>query len=584
MVKYALLGQVLMFDDAAERYFDLNFAANNASVAAKEHFVDWYKQCGNIETVLQGYEDVARELLSELAFQPLFSQLPNCGIYDISQETYWNSCIQFGEAAASAEAVEQKYLAIIGQQEKDRQAREYRKNSRGRWSGGGFGMSGAIKGAAEAAAMNAVTGLGHSAFNAIGNAGSALSASMEKNSLYHDDNTRNTLQKGIISDLYSAFSAHMSLLNKYHPQYIRSIFDYDKSNALFDNARKLPEKRSELLLQAVQFCPWNAALVRYIFINFPSDRETVCKIAERFSVDLISCMEDMLAQEYTDLAQSSESEAQKARERILQLMRKYRITESATLDQLETDCLQRLCSNCANASKSECDQLIIAINQYPAQEKLKPAFLKSVELRIDNIWTNELEQICQGYANADESTCERIAETVRCHEARDELKAPFLEKIQKRIEAIWSAEDGEIFDNLYLKTDVSDPKAIADATAYIQSKGRTASSQKYLDALGACNPQTIKRARTYKYGKLPKVYLILALLSLVPCFFGAAIVGIPLAAIFFFLRRRLKKAWNVLTIDGKVIHPVLLQATASGTTEMQEESAQGENELGRGQT
>ena len=563
MLRYTLFGQAVTFDDAAERFFDLQFASWRACTAAEDQFNSWYKQCKDIESVLNQYEGITQKILGDLAFQPLFAQLPSYGLYDVSQESYWNRCISFENAASAEQVVEEKYLAILRKNNAEKEYRQMRKDSRGRWQGGGFGLSGALKGAAQAAALNAVSGLGHSAFNAIGNAGSALSESYEKGELYRSTDVQDKLLKGIIADLTAVFREHMTVVNERRPNHIRSAFDRDKSSALFDNAKKLPEKRMELLRQAFSLCPWNQELVRYIFVNFPNERKSMCAAANRFSVDLSVCMEDILAREYTDLARASEAEAQSAKERILRLMREYEISESATLDQLETDCLQRLCGNYESANKDTCKQLIDAINWYPAQDKLKLGFIAKIQKRIRDIWTDELNEICRNCETSDESTCEQMTEAVKNHEAEDELKERYLKKIQNRIEAIWSAEDGEIFDNLYLKTDVFDPDAITEAIAYIKSKGRTASSKKYLDALEACSPETIKRARSYKYSKWPVIFLVLTLLALVICFVGYAVIGIPLAVIFFLLRRRLKKAWNVLTIDGKVIHPVLAEQSAT---------------------
>lgn len=58
--------------------------------------------------------------------------------------------------------------------------RKLRKASRGRWQGGGFGVGGAIKGAAEAGMMNMGTGAIHSVVNGLGNLKSELKASRQK--------------------------------------------------------------------------------------------------------------------------------------------------------------------------------------------------------------------------------------------------------------------------------------------------------------------------------------------------------------------------------------------------------------------
>ena len=80
----------------------------------------------------------------------------------------------------------------------------------------------------------------------------------------------------------------------------------------------------------------------------------------------------------------------------MQVMAEYSVESSATLDALETDCLTRICKDYETASKADCQAMIAAVNGYEAQDK---------------------------------------------------IKQPFLQKLQSRIESIWSAEDGEVFDN-----------------------------------------------------------------------------------------------------------------------------------------
>lgn len=46
------------------------------------------------------------------------------------------------------------------------------------------------------------------------------------------------------------------------------------------------------------------------------------------------------------------------------------------------------------------------------------------------------------------------------------------------------------------------------------------------------------------------------ILSIISCF-ASPIVGIPAAIVFFLLGRNLKPAWNLLTLDGSVTHPML---------------------------
>lgn len=130
--------------------------------------------------------------------------------------------------------------------------------------------------------------------------------------------------------------------------------------------------------------------------------------------------EKVIAPEYNAEAKANTPAAEAAKARILYKMEVMGVSESATLDQLESDCVARLCVNYQSADEKTCDAMLEKIRAYPAQEKIKGLYLK---------------------------------------------------KVQGRIEDIWSAEDGEIFDNLYLKTNIEDQAAKGCCDCIYQGKG-----------------------------------------------------------------------------------------------------------------
>lgn len=66
------------------------------------------------------------------------------------------------------ERLKRAFVEIAQDELSKKERREEIKNERGRWSGGGFGIDGAIKGAVTAGAMNAATGLAYSGANLVG--------------------------------------------------------------------------------------------------------------------------------------------------------------------------------------------------------------------------------------------------------------------------------------------------------------------------------------------------------------------------------------------------------------------------------
>jgi len=612
MREYRLFNNQITFDNAADRFIDLHLLHNSAYFESNGRFDAWYRECKNIETVLSNYPEIVNELIGSLAFQPLFSLLPSYEIYDISQETYLEHCFVSSKSEAALNSIERQYNNIEKEKQEEVNYRTARKNARGRWQGGGFGLGGALKGAATAGALNTVSGLGHSIVNAAGNATSSIAAASQKKKLYEAPQTEQALFQGICLDLESFFQEHLTLIEKMKPDTICSYFDEDRSAALFENAKRIPEKQEELLTQAFALCPWNVDLIKYIFINFPHERKEMCSAADRCEIDLSGCIEDILARKYDHKARESEKNAQDAKKRILGLMKEYGVTQSKTLDSLELDCLTRLCKGYEKMDEDSCKQLVQKLSAYDANEKLKEPFFQQLYIRLNEWEVHRLTEICQGYENAeekecsrileaintceasrenknifqqkvldrldqleilrltdichgyedaDEATCEQLKEAVSSFEASDKNKAAFLKRLQTRIEVIWAAEDGEICDNLYMKTDLRDSAAIAETLAYMQKADRTASSDKYVAALNACTPKNIDNAIIYYNGMFPQAFRWTAIILFIGSLLTSIIykpvsVGMFLCAIIFAIwAYRLKSNWKKLTINGGSINP-----------------------------
>lgn len=566
MLKCALFGHTITFRDPAERFFDLQYAGWTAQDQAKKKFLNWYDKCGNIENVLRGYKGFAQNVLNDLAIQPLFNSLRQYDIYDVSRDDYCASCADYTETEHALNFVAQQYTAIQNKREADAEYRAVRKASRGRWQGGGFGFSGAVKGAAMAGGMNLLSGMGHSVVNAVGNAGSSMEASSAMRKLYTQAKTRQILFDALAEDLFDVFFAHMDLINDHKPGYISDSFDPKRATALFENAKLLADKRRDLLVQALSLCPWNAELVRYIFVSYPEERREISAVAHRFHVDLSETFETLLEKEYPEEARSSEEAAQKAKANILALMAEYHIEESATLDRLEKDCLERLCSGFETADKAACLSIQERLKQYDALEKNKAPYLEQVKQRLSDIWNEELNALCSGYEQADEAACSRMKEAVQAHEAPEELKEVFLSRLQQRIEEIWSAEDGALFEKLYLNTDITDSAAVKKTLEEVKQAARTSASEGYISALEACTEKDIHKARIFQRGIRPKLYEVIGwtvfLLGVSNLFFLhlgilATILCVVASVIFLVLYTDLSNPWEKLTLKGTVFPSAL---------------------------
>ena len=620
MSTYILFGQQISFSEAQDRYSRLVSAYINALFATTTEFTTWYHACGSIEKVLQGYVSEADRLISKYVDGPLYEQLLDLEIYDVGKETYRDNCMVLEPAQTACRRFKGLIQKVNDAKDAEIEYRESRKQNRSRVVGGGFGLGGALKGMATAGAINAVTGMGHSVVNAFGNVGSSLSAASSKYSIYKDEETFNCLCAALADCLGSTFSAHIQIVNERKPHCIDVFSDSDRAEALLENAKRFPDKAQHLLLEAFKQDPASFDLLQYIFLNYRRERKNVLTIAKSFGISLSDTITSILSQEYTADAKTDESKAQAARKRILSLMDEMGLSESETLDQLEQDCLDRVVAN-YSANAASCDEILNRIRDYTASEKNKQAIIKKhliwqlgaeyhveftpeeVEAVIAPEYTQEarastpaaesakkqilykmsvmgaqqsttldqlesdcVARLCTNYTHADEKTCDAMLEKIRAYPAQEKIKELYLKKVQGRIEEIWSAEDGEIFDNLYLKTNIEDQSQKDAAIAYIKEKGRTSSSSKYLNAVTNCTPGNIKKAVAYVSWNLcmaisAAILIIVSAVLLVAfdAYIYLCMIPILVGAALLYFRSKLKKIWNTLTIQGTIFHPQIFR-------------------------
>ena len=629
MGKYTILEKTIEFEECNERFFDIQYRVWKAMAAVSNEFNQWYDSCGDILTVLKGYEKQATGLVIKNSNEPLFNELPQLGIYDMSEESYDEECLVFEAIGNALDKVADAYNEIVAQQEAEEEYRAERKASRGRVVGGGFGVGGALKGMATAGAMNAVSGAGHSIVNAFGNLGSAIEASSAKRALYNNASVKALLRESVRDDVLSCFNAHIHLVNTRKENYYINCFDSDKAGALFQNAKKVPEKREELLIESFKYCPWDEDLLIYLFVNYPAQRKNVWLTAKRFHVELHQVAEECFSQMYNTNAKNSEEAAQTVKKEIMAQMKELGITVSGTVDRIERDGVARLLRAYDAADTEKRQEMFAKVDAYDAAERNKSVIIhekgvwelarkyhvsfstEEIERILGAVYTpiakkeenealkaktkmrgimNELgvkesavfdslesdcvQRLCEGYQSADEQTCNAMVERIRAYSALDKNKQKFLRGIQSRIESIWAAEDGEIFDNLFLKTDIHNQEELANAITYVKEKGRTSSANKYIFALQGCTEENIKKALLFQKPIMKCCQwagLAIAALGFILAFCDAGIllsmavaaIGVTMLVYYY----NMKKVWDQLTLGGTLIHSMLsLTRTEAGAS------------------
>ena len=183
---------------------------------------------------------------------------------------------------------------------------------------------------------------------------------------------------------------------------------------------------------------------------------------------------------------------------------------------------------------------------------------------------NKLAEICKVVESEDEETCKQRKEWIENQNFIPEIAAMYIKKLDSRIECIWKAEDSEKLNAIFLNTDIYAKNSIEQSIQQIDSIGRTKDKERYIDALKGINEENLENIRKYKE------WMGLSFLDKYGVSMGLVVGGIILnsfseigmlllgVGIVFWIRERmkagkLKKIWGLLTLNGEIIHPQLLQ-------------------------
>lgn len=177
---------------------------------------------------------------------------------------------------------------ISGNAEAAREYRSQRKASRSRAGAVGFGVPAYIKASVDAAAINAVTGIGHSMINAIGNAGTSLAASANINSLIRNNETVNRLAEAVSGSISLMGAAVMSYLKDYGMEFeILPQSNSEKAYRILKNINSIPnDDKKNALIQAITLDYCNQDIYTYIIEHYPEESRTVDQMATELGMDV----------------------------------------------------------------------------------------------------------------------------------------------------------------------------------------------------------------------------------------------------------------------------------------------------------
>lgn len=361
MPELKLMGTTICLPDEIILYAKLKHQyACLAQELSCEFKKNYEQNITNISLLEKNLEKIANSLFYK-AIDYALKDLTTYGIYHINHESYSREVYEMGLMDTWNDMLSQIYKTleeISNTKNSEMEYRRLRKESRDRFSGGGFGISGAIEGMATAGALNMASGLAHTAFNTVGNIGTEISASKQKNDLYKSiSKVADHYFYITISNFYFATAIILAEEDVIRIR-IPSDTDVNRQRGILENifSKKISkEKAEELLVDCILLDPTNEKIYEYLITQYGDKDNSIEKFASVFYINLknkkLSLFVDDLRQKRDKLIvdYSRKLDKVKLEENLIDIRnelnrnkKKYGINENIELEELINKDLQSL--------------------------------------------------------------------------------------------------------------------------------------------------------------------------------------------------------------------------------------------------
>lgn len=290
MATYEIGGYTLNFTDDYYEYGKIKTLLTKQADIALDFYNDLYDKYGNVERLLDnGEEEISRIVL--VVFNGFKQIALQRGIYDFSEKKLFNSYEYEKIIKPISESIHdiRVQLAIINSDEENaKKERELRKATRARVVGGGFGLTGALKGMAMAGAINMGTGLLHGSVNTVGNLFTSISASSDRRSLYKE--AKEYLKEALLNSISSLLPFLCNVLN------VKAGVNYSKEQAILKNILDGSFGDFDLrkpFIDAFLAYPFDDALYKSYLMAYPEEQLNIVKMSIDFGVSLDKFLEDL---------------------------------------------------------------------------------------------------------------------------------------------------------------------------------------------------------------------------------------------------------------------------------------------------
>lgn len=277
-ISFVVNKDIMFFQQFADYFLQYSYRVSTT-------YSQMHRRYSSVSSFLNDFYDDLDKILAK-PINDAVEILVKFGLYNATKNQVYAELQNFREYQEIDDIydiIEHRYAQISQTYNAERKYREMRKNNRSKVIGGGFGISGAIKGMAMAGAINMTTGAIHGAVNIVGNISSELNRSSSENSLLNN--------KAIIKNLSYAIANLIDCLPGIIYRVItkkRSIPSSDNADRIFENLLKYNptgDKRLEMYSQLFSEFPFDDDYYVQFFKDYGDEGGSVGRIAKRFDCD-----------------------------------------------------------------------------------------------------------------------------------------------------------------------------------------------------------------------------------------------------------------------------------------------------------
>ena len=336
--EFHLFGGKVKINEKVNNTAEIRKVFKRYSLEAEKEIESQYYLLGNMIEVSNQLPTIGLSMLENYINKCIEILIQN-KIYNIDSEVfkekYYNIATIWNKECQNALS---DFIDIMMEFQQKKDSHDEWASSQGNWVGGGFGLEGAIKGAAQSMALNIATDLVAGAIGAGANAISKNQAMKKLDEAYNEYRTVEKFKKAIHKSVFDMNIALIqSMIENGSTDYYVIGDEQENAKRILNNIRVIQDKE-ETLLKLLNSFPFSTDAINFAFENDIGNKDEIIAYANYLELDIIPIMritqvEKMIIEtDYNDLKTMETTKSE-----VAQLCLKYQIDDKKYLEFLNKE-------------------------------------------------------------------------------------------------------------------------------------------------------------------------------------------------------------------------------------------------------